>query len=130
MWYIVAHCESNAALRFYRIDRITSVTPTDEEYGIPDDFRLEAVLRDGRPLSGEPQGVMRVRYGPRIARWIAEREGKTPDEDGSLVMDHPIHDPHWALRHLMQYGPDAEVLAPDSLRHAMVRQLEAMSTGT
>jgi predicted DNA-binding transcriptional regulator YafY len=71
------------------------------------------VLRAGQPR------WMRVRYSPRIARWIAEREGRELEPDGSLTMEHPLADIQWGVRHVLQYGPDAEVLEPADVRGAL-----------
>ena len=54
------------------------------------------------------------------------KEGKPLGEDGSLVMEHPLADPDWAVRHVLQYGPDATVLDPPEIREAICRRLEAM----
>jgi predicted DNA-binding transcriptional regulator YafY len=70
-----------------------------------------------------------VRYSPRIARWIAEREKVPLDDDGSLTLEHPLADEEWAVRHVLQYGPEAEVLAPASVRAAVVRTLEKIIAG-
>jgi predicted DNA-binding transcriptional regulator YafY len=69
---------------------------------------------------------MRLRYSPRIARWIAEREGKSLAEDGSLTLEHPLADRDWAVRHVLQYGPDVTVLEPAAVREAVVRRLEGI----
>jgi predicted DNA-binding transcriptional regulator YafY len=66
---------------------------------------------------------MTVRYSPRIARWVAEREGLQLAEDGSLTMEHPVADESWAVRHVLQYGPDAEVLAPAAMRELVADRL-------
>jgi hypothetical protein len=50
---------------------------------------------------------MKVKYSPKIARWIAEREGVELDADGSLTIEHPLADQEWGVRHVLQYGPDA-----------------------
>lgn len=34
------------------------------------------------------------------------------DVDGSLTMEHPPGDAEWAIRHVLQYGPEAEALDP------------------
>jgi predicted DNA-binding transcriptional regulator YafY len=65
---------------------------------------------------GGEHDTMLVRYSPRIARWIAERELRAIGDDGALVLDHPLADVDWAVRHVLQYGPDAEVLSPPTLR--------------
>lgn len=127
VWYVAAHCESSDALRIYRVDRITSAELTGMSYEMPADFVLDDILRDGRPLTGEPLTTMRVRYSARIARWIAEREKVAPEADGSLTLDHPVHDEEWALRHVLQYGPDAELLSPPELRATLAARLAAMA---
>ena len=66
---------------------------------------------------------MKVKYSPRIARWIAEREEGETAGDGSFVVDHPLADLDWAVRHVLQYGPEAEVLEPESVRAAIKARL-------
>ena len=58
-----------------------------------------------------------------MARWVAEREGVPLDADGTVTLEHPLADPHWALRHVLQYGPDAEVLEPAAVREAIAQGL-------
>jgi predicted DNA-binding transcriptional regulator YafY len=70
---------------------------------------------------------MTVWYSHRIARWIAEREGCTLSDDGSLTLEHPLADEEWAVRHVLQYGPDAEVLHPPELRALLARRLAEMA---
>jgi predicted DNA-binding transcriptional regulator YafY len=125
MWYIVANC-GDEGLRFFRLDRVEGVEVLNERYERPKDFSLETVLRDGRAFQAQDLGTLKVRYSPRVARWIAEREGKTVEADGSLVLEHPLADTDWAVRHVLQYGADAEVLEPAAVRQEIVRRLEAM----
>lgn len=127
MWYVVAHCDASEGIRFFRLDRIEETETTDVPYDVPADFALDSLARDGRALHGVPVTMMRVRYSPRIAPWIAEREGIDVGEDGALVMEHPVHDTGWAVRHVLQYGPDAEVLAPEAMRALLVEQLDVMA---
>ena len=65
-----------------------------------------------------------------IARWIAEREGKPLAADGSLTVEHPLADPEWAVRHVLQYGPDAEVVEPESVRSELKVRLAALAEGS
>jgi len=123
MLYIVAYCTESEGLRIFRLDRVEGAEPTAERFAVPADFSLDEVLKDGKAFHAERPRTMRVRYSPRIARWIAEREGKAPDADGSLTMEHPLADVAWAVRHVLQYGPDAEVLEPEDVRAAVRDQL-------
>jgi proteasome accessory factor C len=121
MWYVVAHCEKAAALRVFRLDRIAEVTQGDERYEVAGDFSVDRVLEQSKALLLTPdQETLRVRYSPRIAKWIAEREGVALDSDGSVTVDHPLHDDVWAVRHVLQYGPEAELVAPARLRKKLL----------
>jgi proteasome accessory factor C len=124
MWYAVAHCESSEGLRIFRLDRVEQVETLDSKFASPRGFSLEAVMREGKAFQTGETGTLRVRYSPRIARWIAEREGKSVAEDGSLTLEHRLADRDWAVRHVLQYGPDATVLDPPEVREAVVRRLE------
>lgn len=126
-WYAIANCERSEGLRFFRLDRIESADPLDEHFERPAAFSLEAVLPHGRAFSAQHAGAMTVWYSPRIARWIAEREGCMPADDGSLTLEHPLADEEWAIRHVLQYGPDAEVLHPPELRALLARRLAEMA---
>jgi predicted DNA-binding transcriptional regulator YafY len=127
MWYAIAYCESSEALRVFRMDRVESAESLADLYEIPADFSVSKTLKAGKGLKAElpPTGI-KVKYSTKIARWIAEREGVMPDSDGSLTIEHPLADTEWAVRHVLQYGPDAEVLEPPAVRDEIRRRLSAM----
>lgn len=125
-WYTVAHCERSDGVRIFRLDRVEHAEPLAERFVPPPDFSLDALLRDGRAFHAAGARAMTVRYSPRIARWIAEREARPLDADGSLTLEHPLADDEWAVRHVLQYGPDAEVLAPVEVRALVAARLRAM----
>jgi proteasome accessory factor C len=126
-WYAVAHCESSEGIRIFRLDRVEEVESLEARFESPRGFSLDAVIGDGKAFQTSSAATLTVRYSPRIARWIAEREGKPLAEDGSLTMEHPLADTDWAVRHVLQYGPDATVLAPAEVREAVVKRLTGMA---
>lgn len=127
MWYAVAYCEDAEGLRVFRMDRVEDVTVLSDRYEIPSTFSVSETMQNGKALQIDtPPAGMKVRYSRKVARWIAEREGVTPDADGSLIIEHPLADEQWGLRHVLQYGPDAEVLEPQSLRDEIVSRLGAI----
>jgi proteasome accessory factor C len=127
--YIVAHCEQSEGIRIFRLDRVEGARLLSDRFTIPESFSLDDVLSDGKALSfsGHPR-VLKVRYSPRIARWIAEREGGETAPDGSLTVEHLLVDTGWAIRHVLRYGPDAEVLEPADVRDELRRKLESMAS--
>jgi proteasome accessory factor C len=126
MWYAIAFCERSTGLRVFRLDRVEQATLLDTTFEVPATFSLERVVGERRVLHADGAATMTVRYSPRIARWIAEREGGTLGEDGSLTMEHPVLDVAWGVRHVLQYGPDAEVLSPPHVRNAVIERLGAL----
>jgi len=128
-WYAVAFCDRSDGVRVFRLDRVEGAALLDEEYAVPDGFSLDDLVRDGRVFRAAEPRTMTVRYSARIARWIAEREGREADADGSLTVEHPVADDEWAVRHVLQYGPDAEVLRPDALRGLVADRLAAIVAG-
>jgi proteasome accessory factor C len=127
-WYVLGYCESSGGIRSFRLDRIERIEQTTEGYEIPATFSVDEHLSDRKVLrAGQPRW-MRVRYSARVARWIAEREGVELEADGSLTMEHPLADLQWGVRHVLQYGPDAEVLEPADVRAEVVRRLGGLMT--
>lgn len=128
-WYLVAHCERSHGVRIFRLDRVADAKLAARDYEIPADFTLDAMLDGERLFTGQAPATLRVRYSPRIARWIAERERLAPAADGSVTQELPCADVEWAARHVLQYGPEAQVLAPPEVRDAIRRRLEAVTGG-
>ena len=128
MWYLVAHADDADDMRFFRFDRIEGVELTAERFEPPTSFSPDDVLTDGRAFSAATDSAMTVRYSPRIARWIAEREHGELQTDGSFVVRHPLADLNWGVRHVLQYGADAEALSPPELRRAIVGALSTMES--
>jgi predicted DNA-binding transcriptional regulator YafY len=115
-WYLLAHCELSEEVRIFRIDRILEATPTGVPFQVPDDFDGGEYLDGSRVYRGADETTVRVRYSPRIARWLAEREEGDRSPNGALTVTHRVADPQWIVRHVLQYGPDAEVLEPEEVR--------------
>jgi predicted DNA-binding transcriptional regulator YafY len=129
-WYLVGWCERSDGQRVFRCDRIVRAAVTDASARPPAEFRVEDVLVDGRPwVESQPAATLVVRYGPAIARWIAERDGGPVDADGSATRTLPLADREWAIRHVLGYGPDATIVEPEDLRRDLVDRLRLVRGG-
>lgn len=126
--YMVAWCERAEGLRVFRLDRVTGAVATPDVFQVPGDFSLAQVLQQGHVFAREerPEETLVVRYSPQVARWVAERTGRAVAADGTLDVPYPLADEAWAVRHVLQYGPDAIVLSPASLRDRVVAVLDAL----
>jgi len=124
-WYLVAWCRKSEGWRHFRADRVIDVFLEDETFAVrPEHHDLETpaetLRRDAPPVP------VRVRFAPAIARWLAERypHGR-PLPDGGLEVEFPVLEPHWLVRHILQYGADAEIIEPPAIRALMRRVLGA-----
>jgi proteasome accessory factor C len=120
-WYLVGHCHRNDEVRIFRADRVVAAALLDERFSVPESFDPSTVVRDGRVFDPSDDVEATVRYSPRIARWIEEQGPVERQPDGSVVVRYRVSDPAWLVRHVLQHGPDAEVLAPAGMRDAVRR---------
>ena len=128
-WYLWAHDERSGERRLFRVDRVETVRQHAERFERPADTGVHEFLREGRAFHGEPARTLRVQYSDRIARWIAERE-EHERVPGGIVVEYPLGDPDWAVRHVLQYGPDAEVLEPEEIREEVQSALQRLVDGS
>jgi proteasome accessory factor C len=127
--YLIGWCTTVTDVRVFRLDRIARATAEETAFEVPPTFDVDTIVRDGRIFSGElPDDQLVVRYSPHIARWIAEREQCELDADGSVTVTWPLADDDWAVRHVLQYGADAQVVAPVRLRELVRARLEQLLT--
>lgn len=126
--YMVGYCERASALRVFRLDRVTHASLTADGYAVPADFSIAQVLQQGGVFNRDEQAddTLVVRYSAQVARWIAERTGDTVAADGTLDVSYPLADEAWAVRHVLQYGPDASVLSPASVRERVLFVLDEL----
>ncbi|MBX9928199.1 MAG: WYL domain-containing protein [Gemmatimonadaceae bacterium] len=127
MWYLVAHCERVRALRIFRLDRMVSVRVLASPSAKRGDEELRATLERGRAIVKGATERLRVRYSRKVAPWIREDFDVLEQEDGSVVVEHPLRDDAWALRHVMAYGPDALVIEPTRIRDEVACRFKAIA---
>jgi predicted DNA-binding transcriptional regulator YafY len=117
-WYLAALDDEQKERRLFRLDRILSMRVENETFdrsAIDADLGLQA---RGFAYQGDQETEMDVwvRYSPRIARWLAEQVKSSCAADGTLTLKHSVADLDWLVRHVLQYGEEAEVLAPAEAR--------------
>ena len=126
-WYVVARCAVKDGMRVFRVDRILEAADTDTSFEIPAGFDAADFIDASRVYRAASDTEVRVRYSPRIARWVRERAHGWPggcqeEDDGAVVVCHHVADPHWVVTHALTYGPEAEILEPEEMR-SLVREV-------
>jgi predicted DNA-binding transcriptional regulator YafY len=122
-WYVIAWCEKVQDFRRFRAERIL------EGRLLPEEFRPQLLfkpIKDAKELlSADGTVAAQVAFSKKIARWLKE---KYPDgreqRDGRYVVTFHVADPAWFVREILQYGAEAEVLGPESLREAVKRMCD------
>lgn len=142
--YLLGHDLDRGAPRLYRMDRILGVEVLDDTCTEPVEPEVVEVTEggavrllasagpDGQTESGAGAGSgdteprwARVRYSPRIARWVRERWEGDDADDGSYLVRHRVFAEEWLVRHVLGHGTDAEILEPAGLRERVVEAVGA-----
>ena len=124
-WYLDAWDHSRDALRSFALDRIHDPQQLDEaalDRAAPE---LDAHLASSYGIfSGAPKAWATIRFSPHAARWVADEHWHSQQQgarlpDGRYELKLPYSDSRELLMDVLKYGPDAEVVAPVSLREEM-----------
>lgn len=126
-WYLVAKCDGADGIRVFRVDRVEAVELLAERYQVPASFQVDEVFANGKAFASAVAEKVRIRFAPRVARWIAEREGRGVEGDGTYVQELPLADLDWVVRYSLQYGAEAEVLEPATARAAVTQRLREIA---
>lgn len=128
-WYLVAWCEQAQDLRTFSLDRIQAAQ-IGGDAPPADEGALDAYLASSFGIfTGPPTAWAVLRFSPRMARWVAD-EHWHPQQAGQWLGDcyelHiPYSDPRELMMDILKYGPEVEVLAPETLRQAVAERLRA-----
>jgi proteasome accessory factor B len=132
-WYLVAWDERRRAVRDFALQRIRGVTLTTQPAERAAQFDLERYVADAFGIEkGRRPVQVAIRFSPQQARWIRERpwhrSARVQERlDGGCVLRMRVAVTSELVRWVLQYGPDAEVLKPKSLRDQVAQKLRAAS---
>ncbi len=124
-WYVFAFCLLRGDYRLFRIGRLFSLEILDSHFrdreNVPDPdalFNLE---------SARAASLIRIKFSP-------EARGKIPDffdprearvqEDGYILYELEMPVDEWLIAVFLGFGPDAEVLSPESLRDELKERIK------
>lgn len=126
-WYAVSMCREVEGIRFFRADRVLDAEPGDATFEVPDGFDVAEFLDDGHLYQPRDDVEVTVRYGSRVARWVRERGPVEQRTDGSVEVTHSVSDLDWIVRHVLRYGPEAEVVDPPAVRRRVAGAARRMT---
>ena len=124
-WYLDAWDHEREGLRSFAVDRIAAPQMQDAEAIDRDDAELNQHLAASYGIfSGAPKAWATLRFSPHAARWVADEHWHSQQQgqflsDGRYELKVPYSNSKELLMDVLKYGPDAEVIAPLSLREEM-----------
>lgn len=143
VWYLCARVPdagSFSVYRVYRIDRFTAIAAGDARFVRDEEFDLpgfweeraaqfaRAILRSEVVVRLSEAGVRQLPYATdSVAVSEALAEASEPDDRGWVTLTLPVENESVAYTQLMSLGPEAEVLAPASLRERFARAAHQMA---
>lgn len=125
--YLVAYVPEYGELRTFAIDRILSLSITEERFE-PKELSEDAFAHSLGVHQGPPAHV-EIAFEPRMARYVKERvwhpsQQLREESDGRLLLTLDVSI-DWALRSwILGFGPLARVLAPASLAADILQEIE------
>jgi predicted DNA-binding transcriptional regulator YafY len=123
-WYLVGHDVDRGAARVFRLSRVVGdVTPAGAAgaYEVPEGVDVSALVASVAPEPGSQ--VAELRVAADRAHGLRRRATAVDPGNGSDLVLVPFSDDEELARELVGLGPDVLVLAPGSLRDAVVRRL-------
>jgi predicted DNA-binding transcriptional regulator YafY len=130
-WYVDAWCHLRSDLRSFAVDAIRAAEPLDERAKDVSKSDLDDYLKGGYGIfAGRDVTWAKLKFSPLAARWVAaqawhsKQRAKT-DGDGSYLLEIPYSNDRELIMDILKFGPEVEVLEPESLRKSVAEQLSA-----
>ncbi len=130
-WYLVGLDGERQDVRAFRFSRIvTDLSRSGEASRPPQGFRASEHVQAGPFGPGEPDERAVVAFSPEVAWWatsgVAGAETLRTRPDGWVEVSLPEAPGGGLAAWVLSFGPEAEVLEPESLRAEVRRRLEAL----
>ncbi len=129
-WYLDAWDHGRDGLRSFALDRIARAQVLDAAADNRAETELNEHLASSYGIfSGPPKAWATIRFSPHAARWVADEHWHSQQQgqwlnDGRYELKVPYSNSRELLMDVLKYGPDAEVVAPVSLREEMKIMLQ------
>jgi proteasome accessory factor C len=128
-WYLDAWCHLREALRTFALDAITDARLVAEAaIEIPEDELEQHYSSAYGIFSGRSDKHAVLRFSRESARWVSHEQWHPQQrshwlEDGRYELSIPYRHPGELVMDLLRYGPDVEVVEPQTLRDEVIERL-------
>jgi predicted DNA-binding transcriptional regulator YafY len=132
-WYLIAYDEFRQGIRKFAVGRIEEWTVRSETFKRDPGFSVGKYMAGGFQAEHGSEIVdVIIRFAPQAARYIREKRWHDTQEiqekeDGGLVLKFQTSGLGEVKRWVLQYGGDAEVIAPENLRIACRNEISVLA---
>lgn len=130
-WYLLAWCCLRKANRIFHLSRITEVSQTAKEiqHGMPpDDDYLTGVFGI---FKGKARFIATIRLTGMAAERVRQQhwhpKQSIKEEEHGILLSLPVADDRELIMKILQFGDEAEVIAPQALREKIKIAINAMA---
>lgn len=122
--YLIGWCHVHDEIRMFVLDRIKLLHVTKERFMPPDDFDLDAYMRDSFGVIRTDVEKVVIKFDPSLERYLKENiwhpsQIFKKDKDGSVLMTMEVGGLREVMSWVLGFGSQAEVLEPAHLRQAV-----------
>ena len=129
--YLYAYTETRKAVRTFAIDRIEEATVLDIQFSYPPDYDPDRLTQGSFGIYEEPDGTLfnvTVSFKEMLHDYITARQWHPRQRfshlvNGCFTMQVPLTNVHEFIPWVLQFGGDAEVLEPASVREQVKKAL-------
>jgi predicted DNA-binding transcriptional regulator YafY len=132
-WYLIAYDEFRQGIRNFAVGRIEEWIVRSETFKRDPEFSVGKYMESGFQAEhgGEVVEVV-IRFAPQAARYIREKRWHDSQQiqeqdDGELILKFQTSGLGEVKRWVLQYGGNAEVVAPDSLRQDCIKEISKLA---
>ncbi len=133
-WVLTAWCHNRCDWRKFYLARMSDVSVLDQAFDPKPESDWRHLLEAAFGLFQADRIVsVTLRFNAFRARWIRQQRWHpqqqiTENPDGGLDLTLPVADFREIKLKILQFGADAEVLAPDSLRREIKEEIDRMKS--
>lgn len=124
-WYLLAYCRLRSDFRIFRLSRISAPRLADGSFLRRDPGDIHRFCQ----FDCAPAQPVVLRFSPTVRTKVEDCFPGAEliyDEDGSITARLELPDDPWIFSFILGFGADAEILAPDSWRQAVKKNLAGM----
>ncbi|MDR4482177.1 MAG: WYL domain-containing protein [Nitrospirales bacterium] len=130
--YLIGYCHSRKDVRMFAVERMKTVTPTNNPFQIPLDFNLEDYVKDAIGIMrGQPINV-ELQFDKPTAAWVKDRiwhptQSLTQTKSGELNMTLTVADNRELIGWILSFGNGVRVMQPAALRQAVRQEAQVIA---